>query len=162
MISHPWSGRDWWESNSLEFALFKSRDRATKFYAKAKQAAELTRRDALEVFYLCVVMGFRGLYSLPEARVIADQLNLPMSVGQWAQNTAGSLQLRQGWPSIVETPQAPSGAPPLEGWNSVIGSLIVTVLLTIALLTLGFIASSKKSNNGSQQTENAPIRMVSC
>lgn len=145
LIAPLWSGRDWWESNSLEFTLFKSRDRATKFFIKAKEAAELTRRDALEVFYLCAVMGFRGLYSLPEASIIADQLNLPMSLSTWADNTAGSLQLRQGRPPIQESPQPASGAPPLEGRYDVVGSLVVTVLLSILLATLVFISNSVAS-----------------
>ena len=67
LIEAPWEGRDWWENNSLEFAYFKTRDRATEFFIKSKQAAELSRRDFLEVFYVCVVLGFRGMYGLSES-----------------------------------------------------------------------------------------------
>ena len=84
LIEAPWPGRDWWENNSLEFAYFNTRDRATQFFKRAKQAAQLTRRDALEVFYVCVILGFRGLYAMPEAAFLADQLDLPPDLESWA------------------------------------------------------------------------------
>lgn len=139
LISIPWSGRDWWESNSLEFALFRTRDRATKFFLKAKEASESPRRDALEVFYLCVILGFRGLYKLPEVAVIAGQLNLPMSIGAWTKNTAAAIQLRQGRSPIRETPQPPNGAAPLESRYSAVGAAVVSVILAIVLATLLFL-----------------------
>jgi type VI secretion system protein ImpK len=139
LISSPWRGRDWWESNSLEFALFKTRDRATKFYVKAKEAAELPRRDALEVFYLCVILGFRGLYKLGEAEIIAGQLNLPMTLAGWTRNTAAAIQQRQGRPPLREAPQAPSGAPPLENRFHAVSALIATMILSMAAATLLFV-----------------------
>jgi type VI secretion system protein ImpK len=144
LISAPWSGRDWWESNSLEFALFRSRDRATKFFLQAKEASELPRRDALEVFYLCVILGFRGLYKLPEAPIIAGQLNLPMEIGAWTKNTAAAIQLRQGRSPIRETPQPPDGAPPLESRYSAVGAAVVTVILAVVLATVLFLKRSIK------------------
>jgi type VI secretion system protein ImpK len=139
MISANWKGRDWWESNSLEFALFKSRDRATKFFVRAKEAAEMPRRDALETFYLCAILGFRGLYKLPEAQIIAGQLNLPMTLSGWIKNTAAAVQVRQGRPPIRETPQAPSGAPPLESRYHVIGAAVVTVILSVVTILLWWL-----------------------
>jgi type VI secretion system protein ImpK len=142
LISSSWHGRDWWESNSLEFALFKTRDRATKFFIKAKEATELPRRDALEVFYLCVILGFRGLYKLPESEIIAGQLNLPMTVGGWTKNVAAAIQTRQGRPPIRETPQSPSGAPPLESRYHAVSASIATVILTLLIATLMYINRS--------------------
>jgi type VI secretion system protein ImpK len=139
MISSSWKGRDWWESNSLEFALFKSRDRATKFFVKAKEAGELTRRDALETFYLCVILGFRGFYKLPEAQVLAGQLNLPMTIAGWTKNTAAAVQTRQGRPPIRETPQAPGGAPPLESRYHFVGAAVTTVILSVVAFTVWYV-----------------------
>ncbi len=139
LISTHWSGRDWWESNSLEFAFFNSRDRATQFYVQAKEAAELSSRDALEVFYLCVVLGFKGLYELSESQIIAGQLDLPMSIEAWTKTTAGALQLRQGRPPIRETPRVPTGAPPLESRYRAVGAVVVTVILSILTATLIYL-----------------------
>jgi type VI secretion system protein ImpK len=139
LISSPWSGRDWWESNSLEFAMFKTRDRATKFFINGKEAAELPRRDALEVYYLCVILGFRGLYKLREAELIAAQLNLPMTISAWIKNTAAAIQLRQGRPPIRETPQPSSGAPPLESRYVAASASVATVILAILVATFLFV-----------------------
>jgi type VI secretion system protein ImpK len=141
MISASWKGHDWWESNSLGFALFKSRDRATKFFMRAKEAAELTRRDALETFYLCVILGFRGFYKLPEAQIIAGQLNLPMTIAGWTKNTAAAVQVRQGRPPIRETPQAPSGAAPLESRHHFVGAVVTTLILTVVTFMLWYVNS---------------------
>ena len=141
LISASWSGRDWWESNSMEFAFFKTRDRATQFYTRAKEAAELPQRDALEVFYLCVVLGFQGLYQLSEAKIIAGQLDLPMSIEAWTKSTSGALQLRLGRPPIRETPRVPTGAPPLESRYRVVGAAVVTVILSMLTATLVWLNS---------------------
>jgi len=141
LISASWSGRDWWESNSLEFAFFNSRDRATQFFVQAKEATALPRRDALEVFYLCVVLGFQGLYQLSESQIIAGQLDLPSSIEAWTKNSASAIQLRQGRPRIHEAPRAPTGAPPLESRYRAVGSAIVCVILAMLSATLMWLSS---------------------
>ena len=129
LIEAPWGGRDWWENNSLEFEYFKTRDRAIEFFKKAKEAADLTKRDALEVYYVCVVLGFRGLYNLGEAAFLADQLDLPTDVESWARRTARAIQLGQGRPPIYETPRPGSGAPPLEGKFMFVGTSLLGIIL---------------------------------
>ena len=86
LINAPWPGKNWWTENSLEFALFRTRECATQFYQKATEAAGLTRRDALEVFYVCVVLGFRGLFALPdsESTRLANSLGIQYPVEAWA------------------------------------------------------------------------------
>ncbi len=130
-IAATWDGREWWENNSLEFAYFKSRDRAIEFFKKAQQAAQLTRRDALEVFYVCVVLGFRGLYALSESAFIADQLELPPQIGDWAKRTAKRIELGQGRPPIYPDPRPGDGAPPLEGKYQLIGTSLATAVLAM-------------------------------
>src|SRR4029453_13066049 len=60
MLEAPWEGRDWWNNNVLEVELFKMREAAERFFFDAKEAATLPQRDALEVFYVVVILGFRG------------------------------------------------------------------------------------------------------
>ena len=130
-VSKDWDGKDWWENNSLEFEFFKTQQRATMFYTKAKEATGLPRRDALEVFYICVVLGFRGLYGRPpeEATMLADHLQLPHNIDQWAQQTSRAIQLGQGRPPIAENPQAAGSAPPLEGKSLFLETSLATIVL---------------------------------
>lgn len=138
MISAPWDGRSWWENNSLEFAFFKTRDRATEFFVRAQQAAELPKRDALEVFYVCVVLGFRGLYGLSEAVFLADQLKIPPNVEDWAKRTARSIQLGQGRPAFDGGEHPGLGAPALEGKFQLVGAALMAVVLSSFAIVLGY------------------------
>ena len=58
MPNCPW--REQWKEEILEFKLFDTRHRAWKFWQQARLASKLAEPDALEVFYLCVELGFRG------------------------------------------------------------------------------------------------------
>jgi len=138
LIEAPWQGRSWWEDNSLELAFFKTRERATEFFKRAKQAAQLTRRDALEVFYVCVILGFRGLYAMAEAAFLADQLDLPPDVESWTRRTAKSIELGQGRPSIQAIPQPGAGAPPLEGKFMLLGASLAAVVLSLCVALVGY------------------------
>lgn len=131
LIEAPWEGRKWWKENALEVELFNTRDRATLFYTNAKDAAAMTRRDALEVFYVCVVLGFRGLYRDQASAFLADQLGLPPDLESWAKQAAKSIQLGQGRPPIAEAPRpTDEGAPPLEGKYRLVGAALMGIVLT--------------------------------
>lgn len=138
LIEAPWDGRDWWENNSLEFAYFKTRDRATEFFLKSKQAADLSRRDILEVFYVCVVLGFRGVYALSDAVFLADQLQLPATIQGWADRTARSIQIGHGRPGIRESLRPLGGAPPLEAKFRCLSTGIVTLMLLAITIVLAY------------------------
>ena len=135
LIEAPWNGKSWWKENALEVEVFNSRDRATLFYTRSQEAAKMTRRDALEVFYVCVVLGFRGLYRDAASAFLADQLGLPPNLDAWASQTSKSIQLGQGRPSITESPRPGEGAPPLEGKYTLVG----TALLGIALAAVAAV-----------------------
>ncbi|MEQ8791065.1 MAG: DotU family type IV/VI secretion system protein [Pirellulaceae bacterium] len=54
----PWGQQ--WNENKLEMELYGTNDRAWRFWEQAKIARSRPGSDALEVCYLCVVLGFRG------------------------------------------------------------------------------------------------------
>ncbi|SRR5579872_7345270 len=57
-LDSPW-GQEWTE-RTLEESLYGTRERAWKFWFQAKLAQGRPGTDALEAFYLCVMLGFRG------------------------------------------------------------------------------------------------------
>jgi type VI secretion system protein ImpK len=138
IIDAPWEGRAWWKENALEMEAFNTRLRHELFYLKAREAASLPRKDALEVFYLCVVLGFRGLYRDPAAAAaLAEPRQLPPDLETWAKQTAMAIQLGQGRPPISESSEAIQGAPPLEGplmlvWSAFLlaGLAVVTAIFS--------------------------------
>ena len=54
----PWKKE--WNEQKMEYGLFRKNDRAHLFWEQARQAEARSDTDALEVFYLCVMLGFRG------------------------------------------------------------------------------------------------------
>jgi type VI secretion system protein ImpK len=132
LIEAPWDGRQWWEENALEVELFNSRDAFSKFYVQAEEAQKLTKKDALEVYYVCVVLGFRGLYR--DSNAEAELLGLPASLEEWARKTAMAINLGLGRPPITVNSRPGEGAPPLEGRFNLVGMSIVAVILTAVTL----------------------------
>jgi len=130
LIDAPWEGRGWWKENALEVEVFNTRLRHELFYTKAQEASALPRKDALEVFYVCVVLGFRGLYRDPAAAaVLAEPRGLPADLESWARSTSMAIQLGQGRPPISEASVPGEGAPPLDGpflliWASLLGVVL--------------------------------------
>jgi type VI secretion system protein ImpK len=141
LIVAPWEGRDWWNNNPLEVDHFRSRDCNTVFFTRAKEAAQLSRRDALEVYYVCVVLGFRGFYQSAgaDAPLVARQLDVPPDLESWASQTARSIQLGQGRPPIGGSVRPLEGAPPLEGKYVLLGTSLLGGVLAAVATTTGVI-----------------------
>lgn len=60
ILDSPW-GQDW-RDHALELARFNSTEAAWRFWEQAQRAEAQPGSDALEVYYLCVMLGFRGDY----------------------------------------------------------------------------------------------------
>lgn len=59
--------QDEFNRNKMEFALYRVAERAQEFWRQAERAQNRPTRDTLEVYYLCVMAGFRGeMYERPE------------------------------------------------------------------------------------------------
>lgn len=121
LVEASWSHREWWSNNVLERELFNTRECAERFFVNAKEASGLSQRDALEVYYVCVILGFRGIYSEPTlARMISESLGLPEDLNVWAKQVSMSIRLGQGRPALNEASRDIGGAPPLPSKNRVV------------------------------------------
>lgn len=100
--------------------------------------APITGRDALEVFYVCVILGFRGLYQDPiSGAAVAQTLNMPTELNEWARQTALSIRLGQGRDALAAPGHEITGAPPLRSRAAVVWPwLAVTLLASTAFLIL--------------------------
>lgn len=142
LIDAPWPERDWWTEHRLEFRQFRSALAYEQFYTKAQEASSLPKKDSLEVFYVCVMLGFRGLYrDQAMAGGRAQELGLPADLDTWASRTAMGIHLGQGRPPIVESGRTRVGAPPLKGRERMILSLVAgAVLFTAVIIGLMFLS----------------------
>jgi type VI secretion system protein ImpK len=130
LVEAPWEGREWWSNNVLEVKLFNTRLCNERFYQRAQEASTLSRRDALEVYYNCVVLGFRGLYRDPAmASMLAQSHNLPPDLESWAKQTSMSVRLGQGRPPLSPAREVIAGAPPLRSKTIVVWAWLGAVVL---------------------------------
>lgn len=122
-----WPGRSWWENHKLEFAIFGSNNRATWFFERAEQAAGLASRDALEVYMLATVLGFKGQFR-----------DRPAELSAWLRRHEQLVRAGQGRPTLADVAPNLSGAPPLSGKVSLIWASLATALaLACTVVTIG-------------------------
>src|SRR3954468_20715964 len=62
LVNSAWGQDSGWREHILEWDIFQERLRADRFYEKAQEAETLPGTDALETFFLCAALGFRGQF----------------------------------------------------------------------------------------------------
>ena len=137
LIEIPWQESGWWKDNCLEKKFFGTRDAHEDFFKKAIEAGSLPNKNALEVFYLAVVLGFRGFYANSDAsysRQMSQKLRIPDSVEAWCREVVRTLHLRQGRPEIPGIVQTGDSAKPLNGKSYlVLYAMLSTLLVALAI-----------------------------
>ena len=113
-----------WNERKLEVAFYGTNDRAWKFWEQARIAEGRGGNDALEVFFLCVMLGFRG-----EMREEPDQLRV------WTAATRAQLARSLGgeWPNSPPELEPASDVPPLEGIDQ-FRKMTTTAAVLLALM----------------------------
>jgi type VI secretion system protein ImpK len=131
---------DLWPANSLEFELFRTARRSHEFFNKSEQASSLKHKDALECFYVAVVLGFRGMYSSPEAlSEERDHLEFEPaeSLEAWARVIESVIQVASDVPRLTAMPKRIGGAPSHDARFDCIGAWVTAAaLLTIVLILI--------------------------
>jgi type VI secretion system protein ImpK len=104
IVDSPWDQQ--WNEKKLEVALYGSAERAWLFWEQARKAESRPEGDALEVFFLCVMLGFRG-----ELRGEPDKLQ------SWAKSSLTQISKRQKRqpPKLPEKGEPTTNVPPLRG-----------------------------------------------
>jgi type VI secretion system protein ImpK len=133
----PWEGREWWQSHSLELDYWGQGLANVVFFERAREAAKLPSKDAIEVFYVCVVLGFRGFYeNLPDEdkiRII-DSLGLPADLRGWIGQYAHAVRLGRELPTISDARRPAEIAPPRFGKQNLLGTaLLLAIVAGVAL-----------------------------
>lgn len=139
LIDSRWEHNRSWAEPLLEFEIYGTSHASTQFYTEAEEARRLPKSDALEVFYVCVVLGFRGIYRDPvEAEQWAYENGLPPTLEAWTKQTAKSIRAGKGLPSFVGNTRPGAGVPALRGYSKLcwtsLGAVVATLTLTFAIL----------------------------
>jgi type VI secretion system protein ImpK len=130
LINSPWRYALEWRQQILEWDLYQERLRADRFYEKAHEAEALAGTDPLEVFYLCVALGFRGRH--------ADN---PAELRRWADRVYNRIVAGSQQPDKFLPDEAGGNEPlrPLAGPSVLLAVSIlvsITALFTLACFVL--------------------------
>ena len=139
LIDAPWDGARWWNENPLQFEIFRSAEAFSEFYRKANEASQLARKDVLEVYYICVVLGFRGMYKDPSAAagmIEAMNFEMPATLEGWAKRYGAIIHIAQEVPPIEERLRPAKDARWRDGKYLSIGSWLIAVVLGAVLASL--------------------------
>lgn len=132
ILDSPWERM--WNERKLEEALYGTNDRAWFFWEQAQLAANRTGVDALEAFYLCVMLGFRG-----------DYREKPDKLKTWVEASGKRIGREQGkeWSCPPEL-EPPMNVPPLHGRERLQRMvLIVAVFVFVLVPIVVFLLMSK-------------------
>ncbi|MFQ3650673.1 MAG: DotU family type IV/VI secretion system protein [Gemmataceae bacterium] len=122
ILESPWASL--WNENKLEARLFGTNERAFRFWEQAQLAASRPTPDALEVFFLAVLLGFSG-----------DRAEEPALLNGWIASTR--LQLQQKRETVWAAPpglEPQTFVPLLRGRASLRTALMVSLLVILALI----------------------------
>jgi type VI secretion system protein ImpK len=134
MMDTPWGGE--WREKTLEQALYKTRERAWKFWDQAKRAESRPSSDAIEVAFLCVMLGFRG-----------DLIDEPDKLRSWVNMIQTRIAQSQGkeW-AAPDGEQPVTNVPPLRGRERLQRMILAwAAAILLAILVGTFILISTKA-----------------
>jgi type VI secretion system protein ImpK len=129
ILSPAWGPQ--WNEQKLEVDLFGTNDRAWKFWEKARRALTRSDSDVLEVYYLCVMLGFRG-----------ELHDDPAALQAWTAAARSQIERNQvqAWVPPPEL-DPPSHVPPLHGrerFQRMVfrGGVALLILIPLAVFSL--------------------------
>ncbi|TWU23423.1 hypothetical protein Pla52o_29590 [Novipirellula galeiformis] len=135
LVQSSWSHASWWQNNVMEVELFNTRLCFEQFFVNAQRAAGSPNRDALEVCYICGILGFRGLYADPQtAAVLTQKHGLPADFPTWARQVSMSIRLGQGRPELDTPGRELYGAPPLKKKSRVVWPWLAASMLFVCIV----------------------------
>jgi type VI secretion system protein ImpK len=121
----PW--RREWTENKVETTLFGILERATEFWRQEQRAQNRPTRDALEIYYLCVMLGFRG-----------EMADRPSELTAWRESVesqiTGKIYSSPPGPNITPNVRRLKGAAVMQKWfmiATVIGLLFIPLLIIL-------------------------------
>ncbi|MSU79253.1 MAG: hypothetical protein EXS16_14320 [Gemmataceae bacterium] len=121
-----------WNDSKMETTLYGMNERASEFWTQAQRAHDRPTRDALEVYYLCAMLGFRG-----------EMIDRPEELNAWresveSQITGGEgreISVPPGLPVIPNVPKL-KGAADMQKWvmvTTVIALMLIPLLIVLVL-----------------------------
>lgn len=132
ILGSSWPGRDAWSAQPLQLTHYDRYDAGERFFDRLKALLDAggTRTAVMEVYYLCLALGFKGRYAIQGREVLrrlVDDLHARLS-----QSPAGRVgELAPRGRSREVPAQAEKGGIP--SWALWIGASVLVLLIYLGL-----------------------------
>lgn len=141
ILGSSWPGRDAWSAEPLQLTHYDRYDAGERFFDRLKTLLEEggTRTAVLEVYYLCLALGFKGRYAIQGREVLRRLVDdLHDRLGRTPAGRVGELAPR-GRSREVPAEAEKGGIP---SWALWIGAAVLVALLYVGLsLSLNGVAN---------------------
>ena len=131
-----------WKDNPLEAHYFGKAVAFTEFFKQAQRCYERRYFNAYEVFFICFMFGFRGVYQ-PNYRTEIPS-SLPNSDAEWQEQVSRRLAKisRSNDSNWSTTKIVDNHNLPLNGFGSFVNQLIILICLVLAITVFYFMMST--------------------
>ena len=140
ILATEWPGHDAWSSQPLQLTHYDRYDAGERFFDRLKRLLDegATRTGVLEVYYLCLALGFKGRYAIHGREVLRRLVDDLHGRLERANGAAGALSPR-GTSREVPAEAEKGGVPTWALW---VGAAVLVALLYLGLsLSLSGVAS---------------------
>ncbi len=124
--------RDKWQDSKVETTLYGMNERASEFWQQAKRAQSRPTRDALEVYYLCAMLGFRG-----------EMIDKPAELATWRESIEPQITQGEGREyvpppglAVIPNVRALKGSSVMQKWfivATVVGLLLIPLVIVLVM-----------------------------
>jgi hypothetical protein len=140
--------KEFWRNEGLERVRTGQGRAHEHFFERAMDAEKNSQFNALEVYFLAVVFGFRGFYGDPDAAQKARRLNLPDTIEQWWETRRTALRQARP-PEQALAPREPGEWSDLMGnvESQKLGLLLISLLTLVVVLAWATTVLKKPESN---------------
>lgn len=137
MIANPFVGPHW-QDLVLENRYFDTRGAAyDEFYRRCEDALRKGLKNAVEVFFLCFMLGFRGVYNDPQAA--ARLRDLPPSGREWQKRYAKIVVANQTKTQLEPQPALRFDNAPQVGFRHFLTALLAFLFFLTLLVVVQIV-----------------------
>jgi type VI secretion system protein ImpK len=142
--------KDEWERNPLQLEYFGEQLAGNKFFEKLNAMLKQIKdtADAVEIYYVCMLLGFKGRYAVYEQdkflSIMQETANALVKVGKIV-----PTELSPNWLANDQPEPPPKRGMPIWAKISAFGGLALAVIIYLVM----FLLSSKFLNEAIQQLQ---------
>ena len=146
VMQSGWNGKAQWQKEALQRVHFKTAQGGAEFFTRLKET-DPSRREVYEVFYLCLMAGFRGRYGMEGDEQTLDDLKAGLCRRLVSDDERLTSDGREKWFPAPYTGEMPVGMESqAKSGSSLMSFLLVlspAVLCGILFVIYGFILNSE-------------------